>query len=401
MTVVFGLGWLLLSCMGHAELWVLLINRIYALRIRPQVLRRIRLLMDVAVPVWPCVLLWLTGGRPARLPFQASWQDVSPGWRMVFLVTLAGLIPWLAGVLRWQWVRKFQFHRADRRTRLDFARGSERGATPDPVRPVIPQGIRGSRRHPSQWWPWNEIYQLEVNHKTVRVNSEASLSRAVPSTKRIVHVSDLHFIDCPGLDYYRQLVAQIPALQPDLIAFTGDLIDRMDLLPEAIRILQPLTSLAPCVFVLGNHDWRFDDAAIRQALVDSGWVDTAGTTACLDVGGERWLVAGSEVPWLGSNPPAVGAVNATVRLLLSHSPDQLTFARQNGFQLMLSGHTHGGQVVLPVIGPMFAPSLHGVSFAAGLFEWPDFTLHVSRGIGAKDPLRWRCCPELTCLHVQR
>jgi predicted MPP superfamily phosphohydrolase len=111
-------------------------------------------------------------------------------------------------------------------------------------------------------------------------------------------------------------------------------------------------------------------------------------------------VAGSEVPWLGSNPPAVGPVNAIVRLLLSHSPDQMTFARQNGYQLMLSGHTHGGQVVLPVIGPMFAPSMHGVSFAAGLFEWPGFTLHVSRGIGAKDPLRWRCCPELTCLHVQ-
>ena len=88
-----------------------------------------------------------------------------------------------------------------------------------------------------------------------------------------------------------------------------------------------------------------------------------------------------------------------MRILLSHSPDQFRFAQKGGYNVMLSGHTHGGQVVLPIIGPVYAPSIYGVSFAAGLFRLNKLTLHVSRGIGAKDPLRWRCRPELTCLEI--
>jgi predicted MPP superfamily phosphohydrolase len=69
---------------------------------------------------------------------------------------------------------------------------------------------------------------------------------------------------------------------------------------------------------------------------------------------------------------------------------------------MLAGHTHGGQVVLPVIGPVYSPSLFGVSHAAGLFTGGPVALHVSRGLGGKDPLRWHCTPELTrlCVSVQ-
>jgi predicted MPP superfamily phosphohydrolase len=67
---------------------------------------------------------------------------------------------------------------------------------------------------------------------------------------------------------------------------------------------------------------------------------------------------------------------------------------------MLSGHTHGGQVVLPVVGPVYSPSLHGVKYASGLFRYPECTLHVSRGLGSKDPLRWNCTPELTWLQIE-
>ena len=56
-------------------------------------------------------------------------------------------------------------------------------------------------------------------------------------------------------------------------------------------------------------------------------------------------------------------------------------------------------VVLPVIGPVYAPSIYGVSFVSGLFRMGPLTMHVTRGIGGKEPLRWNCCPELTCLEV--
>jgi hypothetical protein len=55
--------------------------------------------------------------------------------------------------------------------------------------------------------------------------------------------------------------------------------------------------------------------------------------------------------------------------------------------------------VLPLIGPVYSPSIYGVSYVSGLFQVGTLSMHVSRGIGAKDPLRWRCCPELTCLEV--
>ncbi len=102
---------------------------------------------------------------------------------------------------------------------------------------------------------------------------------------------------------------------------------------------------------------------------------------------------------MGNNPPDATHAGADLKILVSHSPDQISFAKKCGFDLMLSGHTHGGQVVLPIVGPVYSPSLYGVSFVSGLFELGNLTLHVTRGIGAKDPLRLNCTPEVTCLEV--
>ena len=68
--------------------------------------------------------------------------------------------------------------------------------------------------------------------------------------------------------------------------------------------------------------------------------------------------------------------------------------------LILCGHTHGGQVVLPIIGPVYTPSVYGVQYAGGIFEHKGLLMHVSRGVGAKDLLRWNCCPEITLLELE-
>ena len=102
---------------------------------------------------------------------------------------------------------------------------------------------------------------------------------------------------------------------------------------------------------------------------------------------------------MGTAPPVIGVSRCDLSVLISHSPDQHSFAGRFGYDLMVAGHTHGGQVVLPLIGPVYSPSLFGVSFVSGLFRMGTLTVHVTRGIGAKDPLRWNCCPELTCLEV--
>jgi predicted MPP superfamily phosphohydrolase len=86
-----------------------------------------------------------------------------------------------------------------------------------------------------------------------------------------------------------------------------------------------------------------------------------------------------------------------VRILLAHSPDQLSWARRNDIDLMLAGHTHGGQIRFPLIGPILAPSRYGVRYAAGTFYLPPVVMHVSRGISGLQPLRFNCPPELTKL----
>jgi hypothetical protein len=114
------------------------------------------------------------------------------------------------------------------------------------------------------------------------------------------------------------------------------------------------------------------------------------------------LLAGNECPWFPPAPPWVPCTDADrpFSILLSHSPDQLPWARRCGVDLMLAGHTHGGQIRLPVVGPIICPSRYGVRYASGLFAEPPTLLHVSRGLAGVQPLRWGCPPELTLLELQ-
>lgn len=384
-------GWLilLLSVMGHTELWVVAVNRLHAMHIQAALLRKFRTLHDVAVLGYPFGLLWfagfsetslLRGGRPVEQSRSLLW---------LLLVTMTGCIPLLCGIIRWQFIRRPQFLQQDVGERIDV----ESATRSDPAS----NDIRGPRRHPSQLWPLNEVYWLDVNTKSVRTTRANGTAPDRPL--RIVHFSDLHLIGCPGGDYYRFMIRKAEAFNADVYVFTGDLIDRVELLPTAVEILSPLTKLAPCYFVLGNHDWRFDHSQIREQLEASGWKCVAGTADIVTLRGRRVLFAGSELPWMGKAPPAIGVSKCDLNVLISHSPDQHPFAGRSGYDLMLAGHTHGGQVVLPLVGPVYSPSLFGVSFVSGLFRMGPLTVHVTRGVGAKDPLRWNCCPELTCLEV--
>ena len=386
------IGWLILlsSVIGHTELWVLAVNRAHAFRFRSTQLRKFRALHDLAVPGYPVLLLWLTGLGETSLLRGGTFSEQSSELRLLLMSTSIGCLPFLIGVIRWQCVRKSQFSRITSKTKFDVMRLAE--SSPQP------QDIRGPRRHVSQLWPWNEIYHLEVNTKSVEVQRPRAQT-ALKRRLRLVHFSDLHFIGCPGVDYYRFMVRQAQELHADAYVFTGDLIDDVDLLTTALEVLQPLTKQAPCYFVLGNHDWRFDYESIRTQMVASGWTCVAGRVDIVTLGELRVLFAGSELPWMSDPPPMVHDSRCDLTVLLSHSPDQHPFAQRCGYDLMLSGHTHGGQVVLPVIGPVYSPSYYGVSFVSGLFPLGNLTMHVTRGVGAKDPMRWNCCPELTCVEV--
>jgi uncharacterized protein len=387
MSVLVNVVLILASCIGNTAFWVFVVNRAYSRAINHRLLRRLRIIPELCICGFPVILLARLWNTDAGFLTGGSVGDLTRGSRQVLLLPLTAFAVWLVTAVRWQLFRRQLFEKADRRQHFDF----DRLAVDQSAR----EEIRGSGAGIFGLWPLNEVYQLEVNRKTIELPRRSAGTKLSPV--RLVHLSDLHFTGCPGGGFYREMVRRALEFKPDAFIFTGDLIDDVTLLPLACEILSELTTNTPCYFVLGNHDWRYGDGRIRQSLIETGWVDIGSRRIVVELNGVQIHLAGSEMPWLGTDPPA--AEDCDVAILLSHSPDQLQFAQRAGYDIMLSGHTHGGQVVLPVAGPVFAPSWNGVKYASGLFEENGLAIHVSRGIGANDPLRWNCTPELTCLTV--
>jgi predicted MPP superfamily phosphohydrolase len=123
--------------------------------------------------------------------------------------------------------------------------------------------------------------------------------------------------------------------------------------------------------------------------------------------GCRVLLAGNEWPWFTAvavdalAEEAASPDRAAFRVLVAHSPDQFGWARRQGFDLMLAGHNHGGQVRLPLLGPLISPSWYGTRYSGGVYYEAPTLLHVSRGISGEHPLRWNCLPELAQLVLER
>lgn len=110
------------------------------------------------------------------------------------------------------------------------------------------------------------------------------------------------------------------------------------------------------------------------------------------------------VPSTSSSASARGEAylkQSPFRILLSHTPDNLSWAKSHHFDLMLAGHTHGGQIRLPWLGAIIAPSFHGSRYASGLYFEPPTLMHVSRGLAGIHPIRLNCPPELALLILKR
>ena len=179
---------------------------------------------------------------------------------------------------------------------------------------------------------------------------------------RILHLSDFHFTGRIQPAYFDEVVRLANETPADLIALTGDFVDKtacIDWIPSTIG---KLSARHGVYFVLGNHDRKVVDVArLRRVLVDCGFVDLGGRWQSVEIAGRTIVLAGNEMPWLGPLPdlstcPGNEGDRWPLRILLAHTPDQWPWAVRNDFDLMLAGHTHGGQVCLPIVGPIFCPS---------------------------------------------
>jgi predicted MPP superfamily phosphohydrolase len=245
--------------------------------------------------------------------------------------------------------------------------------------------------------PGNEIFSLAVQTKQVRLpRLPENLSGL-----RIAHLSDLHMTGRFTRPFFEEVVRHSNELQPDLITLTGDICEKEKCLEWIVPVLGKLKARHGKFFVLGNHETRLADVApLRMLLAEAGFIDLAGRWLEHSIGDARVLLAGTELPWFGAAPDMSAAPAEPLRILLSHSPDQLPWAKREKFDLMLAGHNHGGQIRLPLIGPLITPSRFGSRYAGGLYHEPPTLLHVTRGIAGLHPLRFNCPPELALLVLQ-
>jgi hypothetical protein len=218
--------------------------------------------------------------------------------------------------------------------------------------------------------------------------------------KRVAFLADLHHGPYVPLSYVRHAVDMALALNADLILLGGDYPHRgIPYVAPCIRELSRLRAPLGVYAVLGNHD-HYDgcqpyvSAALREARIP----ELTNRGLWIHAEGARFWLCGVDDYWRGVQdlPAALGpaTMNDAV-ILLSHNPDYVEEIHDARVGLVLSGHTHGGQVNLPVIGAPAVPSIYGQKYAHGLVQGPVAQVFVTRGIGTiVPPVRFNCRPEI-------
>jgi predicted MPP superfamily phosphohydrolase len=216
---------------------------------------------------------------------------------------------------------------------------------------------------------------------------------------RIVHISDIHHGPFVPLCYVRHIVDLANSLEPDLVLLTGDFVARNNWYIEpGIRALSKLKARISRFAVLGNHDHWQSAAESRQALDNAGIIQVDNTGAWLTRSQSRLRICGVGDLWTDhqNSQSALGdATEGDAVIMLSHNPDFAELLRDRRVGLMLCGHTHGGQVVIPGYGAPIVPSKYGQKYLHGLIQGPNCRVFVTRGVGTvTPPVRFLCRPEI-------
>jgi predicted MPP superfamily phosphohydrolase len=251
----------------------------------------------------------------------------------------------------------------------------------------------------------NDLYDIEVTRHEVFVDRLP----AAFDGYRIAFLTDTHVASFVRRDFYREIVSQTMAFAPDLVLLGGDFVHwekDIPLLPETI--LHGLHARDGVYAVLGNHDY---------------WADADGVIAAMTAAGVRFLVnrsiaicrpgsEGEERIWLLGideiyrGKPDVDAAfraveNRETTIGVSHHPDIVDRLAGRRLDLLVCGHTHGGQIRFPFFGSVVVPSVHEARYASGFHRAGGVLLYVSRGIGAIPPVRILCKPEVATFTLRR
>ena len=222
---------------------------------------------------------------------------------------------------------------------------------------------------------------------------------------KVVHLTDIHHSLYTPLEDVERAVKMTNHLQPDLIALTGDYVTFSPtyIWPVA-QVLGRLRARLGVFAVLGNHDFQVDADEMTSALKAHRIHVLRNSHFALDSGHDRLWLVGVDDLWWSADDLEAGMRHVPShdpKILLCHNPVGIHMAAEHHIDLVLSGHTHGGQVRLPVVGGLYTRSKLGRRFIAGWNRLDGTQIYVSRGIGkVLVPLRVGCPPEIACLNLR-
>jgi predicted MPP superfamily phosphohydrolase len=252
-------------------------------------------------------------------------------------------------------------------------------------------------------------HEIDIVERPIAINNLPSSFHGY----RIVQLSDIHLDEYTEPFFLERIVHKVNALAPDLVLLTGDFITHGSLtfiagshaLHRCAEILTTLT--APLRYaVLGNHDVAFNGSLVIEALTAHGTPVLVNQHRPVERNGDRLWLCGVDDP--GASHPnldlAIPAKPDGPVLLMAHAPDfadeVLAHPRGPLVDVMLAGHSHGGQIRLPFLGPLILPPM-GEKYPEGLYRFNNLQLYVNRGIGTVGlPFRLNCPPEITVITLQ-
>jgi uncharacterized protein len=267
------------------------------------------------------------------------------------------------------------------------------------VRTLQPEVIPHPRRR-LRFPSFNDVYDLEVTRHEVVIDDLP----AAFDGYRIAFLTDTHVAPFIRRAFYAEIVAQVQRFDPDLLLFGGDFVSFRRHIPLLADRFGALTAKDGMFAILGNHDYWSGAPRIMATLESIGVRFLTNRHVMLARGGARLPLAGIDEVYRGEpNPEAafagIGADQPC--LAISHHPDIIDVLPPRRIDLLLCGHTHGGQIRFPFFGAVVVPSRHEAKYASGFHRVDRTLMYVSRGIGAVPPVRILCRPELATFILRR
>ena len=247
--------------------------------------------------------------------------------------------------------------------------------------------------------PWAPVTTEDLEVRAFRLE----IARFGATRLRTVALSDLHVTDDTSETYVRRVHDAVRALAPDVLLLTGDYVSKASRLAALERWLVGLPDAKYGAYaVLGNHDhWTGHADDVRAALARAGVSVLAGTCASLAVPEAPPIrVCGTEEPWGPALSRTLANDEVAATLVMTHTPDNVYALAEQGATAVFAGHTHGGQMRIPWLGPLIMPSRYGRRFDQGHFVVDGTHLYVSAGVGADAPnLRLWCPPDVVVVDL--